>query len=232
MRKDMAQLLVETPRFNAGELYREHRRRANRNPEEAPAKQGMRRPYVERKHFGEYFAPLVGFLRKNVGRPWDAVFSELSTSLSGGGTVVDHVKTHVLRDFVILNPQWHNGVACYPPGRGLNFRDDPLPISTRNNDGFYVDQRGILRRAKAARRKSRKPSPIGITIDEHSAYYKIDAVWYRVWLKSLASPGPDQPPLYDLVLKRWVRCNHYPPTRYQPQDEYRWEVDGAGWRVR
>lgn len=230
MRNDMAQLLVEHPRHNAGELYREHRRRANREPEEALLKQGMRRPYFERKEFGEYFPPVKGYLRKNVGRPWDKVFSELSASLTGGGTVVDHVKTHVLRDFVILKPDWDNGVACYPPHSYSWWRNKPTPIMRRFNGGFYVDQQGILRQAAPEpSRKARKPNPIGIVIDERSAYYKIDAVWYRVWFKSVPEAGPDTVPMYDIVLKRWVRCRHYPPSKHQPQDFYRWEVDGGNW---
>jgi len=229
MRKDMAQLLVEHPRHNAGELYREHRRRANREPEEAPTKQGLRRPYFERKNFGEYFAPVKGYLRKNVGRPWDKVFSELSASLTGGGAVVDHVKLHVLRDFVILEPAWHDGVPCYPPHSFAGWRAKPMPITRRNNDGFYVDQHGFLRQVKAQSRKLRKPKPIGLLIDEDTAYYRIDGVWYRVWFKSLPPAGPDLAPLYDLVLKRWVRCKHYPPTKYQLHDFYRWEVDRGNW---
>jgi hypothetical protein len=226
MRNDMAQLLVEHPRHKAGELYREHRRRANREPEEAPLKQGMRRPYFERKQFGEFFAPVKGYLRKSVGRPWDKVFSELSASLHGGGAVVDHVKIHVLRDFVILQPAWHDGVACYPPHSFSGFRSKPTPIVRRFNDGLYVDRQGILRQAPVEpSRKPRKSKPIGIVIDTHSAYYKIDAVWYRVWFKPLPAAGPDMVPMYDLVLKSWVRCKHYPPTKYQTTDLYRWEVD-------
>jgi len=228
MRKDMAQLLVEHPRHNAGELYREHRRIANRDPEEAPTKQGMRRPYFERKEFGEYFAPIKGFLRKNVGRPWDKVFSDLSGSLSGGGAVVDHVKLHVLRDFVIIQPVWEGGVPCYPPHLNSFWRTKPTPITRSRNEGFYVDRLGILRQV-SARSKRRKPKPVDLRIDEHSAYYKIDGVWYRVWFASLPEAGPGFAPLYDVVLKSWVRCKNYPPSKYQPMGFYRWELDNGYW---
>jgi hypothetical protein len=232
MRKDMAQLLVEHPRHNAGELYREHRRKANRDPEEAPTKQGMRRPYKERKEFGEYFPPIMGCLRKNVGRPWDKVFSELSASLHGGGAVIDHVKLHVTRDFVTLNPVWQDGVACYPPGFGISFRDDPTPITRRRNDGFYVDQQGILRQAPLEKsRKRPKTTSTGTPADGASCYYKMDSVWYRVWFKALPTPGADQNPVFDLVLKDWLRCRHYPGNRYSGA-EYRWEAAGDRYGTR
>src|SRR5215467_5466782 len=137
MRKDMAQMLVERPRLHRGELYRVHRRRLNRDPDSGGTTQGMRRPYIERKHFNEYFAPIVGFLRKNCGRPWDKVFSELGKSLTGGGTVIQHVKVHVLRDFVTLKPVWYGGVPCYPADRYPDRNGQPQPIEARFSRGFY-----------------------------------------------------------------------------------------------
>lgn len=233
MRSDLAQLLVEHPRHNAGEYYRVHRRKANRDPEEASTKEGMRRLYVERKQFGEYFAPVKGFLRKNVGRPWDRVFSELSASLSGGGAVIDHVKLHVLRDFVILQPRWCDGVACYPPHSFAGFRARPMPITQQFNGGFYVDRQGVLRQARPEPRKRHKRKASGIAIDEQSSYYKINEVWYRVWFRGLPPAGPGEPPIYDLVLQRWIRCKHYPPTHVTPVDVYRWEIDdGHRYRLR
>ena len=177
MRKDMAQLLVEHPRHNAGELYRQHRRTLNRDLD-APTKQGMRRPYFDRKEFGEYFAPIMGYLRKNCGRPWNKVFSELTESLSGGGAVVDHVKLHVLRDFVTLEPVWQDGKPYYPFHSFYSGRKTLVPITSKYNNGFYVDQRGILKRARAVARRY-KPKP-QLPINENTVYHKIDGAWFRV----------------------------------------------------
>jgi hypothetical protein len=149
----------------------------------------------------------------------------LSSSLSGGGAVVDHVKLHVLRDFVILKPVWDGNVPCYPPHLSFFWRNKPSPITRSRNEGFYVDRLGFLRQVPAKSRKRPKPKPIGIVIDEQSAYYKIDAVWYRVWYKALPGADAGFAPLYDLVLKDWVRCKHYPPTKYQLHEFYRWELD-------
>jgi hypothetical protein len=202
MRNDLAQLLVETPRRNGGETYRWHRHTANHGDlETTPTKEGIRRPYRERKEFGEYFAPLKGFLRKNCGRPWDKVFSELSASLHGGGTVVQHTKMHLLNDFVVLNPVWHGDVPHSPPHQNYGNQSRPL-------DGdYYVDRQGILRWApRLPRRRYKRTPPARVAIDERSAYYKIGADWFRVWLKPLPMPESGTPPIFDVILKKWVRA--------------------------
>jgi len=229
MRKDLAQLIVETPRHNSGEVFKTHRRRANRDFDLAPTKQGMRRPYLERKEFGDYLSPLKGFLRKNVGRPWDKVFSELNSALQGGGTVVEHVKVH-LRGYVELHPVFIDGKPHYPPpyyGRS----DGPSPIT----DDFYVDPYGILRKAKARPRKRQKPVIEHVKIDDSTAFHKIDGLWYRVWTKPLPMADRPYPPIYDLVLKKWVRCVGHKPFSWRREKvaetvevvSYRWEVAGT-----
>lgn len=235
MRKDMAQLLVERPRlYGSGETYRSNRRRLNRDPENAPSKQGYRKPYgYDQKQFNEYFAPIYGFLRKNCGRPWNKVWSELSGSLSGGGTVIDHVKTHVLRDFVILKPVWHEGVPCYPPHTyqgNPGFGKDPVPISARHNRGFYVDRHGLLQRAPTRHKRKRKRDPnrtiARIQIDDKTAYYKMAGVWYRIWFKVLGTPNADCVPVYDVLLKKWLKCGSRVPF-FRSEVVWEWYVDGA-----
>lgn len=229
MRTDMAQLLVETPRRHAGEFFKTHRRKANHDPESAPTKQGMRKPYVERKEFGEYFAPLKGFLRKNVGRPWDKVFSELSQSLHGGGTVIDHTKMHLLRDFVILKPHWVNGKAHTPPPW---YHDGPREI---RKGAFYVDQQGILRTGKRVDPRYRRPKPGHgiIRINEQSGFIKIEGFWYRVWLRPIPLATKAQV-LYDIVLKKRIHCRVQQRFRWQKivaetvePEVYEWRLEGS-----
>jgi len=240
MRTDMAQLLVETPRHNPGERYREHRRKANRDLDSAPTKQGMSRPYFDRKEFGEYFVPLKGFLRKNVGRPWDKVFSELNSALRGGGTVIDHTRLHLFRDFVVLKPHWIDGKAYHPPPW---YSQGP---TTFKKGEFYVDLHGILREGRRHRERYRHPKPGSsiVRIDEHSAYIKLDGVWYRVWLRSLpmtpvrvdlgVGAAPKLPVLHDIALKKRILCRPNKPFRWptkqaaeQPEvTTYQWHVEG------
>jgi hypothetical protein len=232
MRKDLAQLIVETPRHNTGEFFKVHRRKAKQDLDLAPTKQGMRRPYLERKEFGDYLSPLKGVLRKNVGRPWDKVFSELNSALQGGGTVVEHVKVH-LRGYIELSPVFINGKPHTTPpyfafGSGM---EGPQPL----NNTFYVDPHGILRHAKARPRKRQKPVIEHVKIDDSTAFHKIDGLWYRVWTKPLPLADRAHPPIYDLVLKKWVRCVEHKPFSWRREKvaeaaevlTYRWEVAGT-----
>jgi len=224
MRKDLAQLIVETPRHNSGEFFKTHRRKAKQDLDLAPTKQGMRRPYLERKEFGDYLSPLKGFLRKSVGRPWDKVFSELNTALRGGGTIVEHVKVHLL-GYVELHPVFIDGKPHDPPPYYVG----PSPL----NNTYYVDQHGILRYAKARARKRQKPAIEHVKIDDSTAFHKIDGLWYRVWTKPLPPADRARPPVYDLVLKKWVRCVEHTPFSWRRVAEvvvmptYRWQVSGT-----
>lgn len=226
MRKDMAQLLVDRPRRHRGETYRHHRRARNHGSD-LPLKQGMRQPYVDRKTFNEYFPPLRGFLRKNCGRLWDKVFSELNAALSGGGTVIEHVKLHLLRDFVILEPLWHEGVPCYPYHRHGHMGEEPIPIDGKFLGGYYVDRSGLLQQApRTPRSRYRKPKLERIAIDDHCAYQKIRGAWFRVWSKPLPAPAADTASVYDVVLKKWVKCRGI--TRPYCSDViWNWYVDGS-----
>jgi hypothetical protein len=52
------------------------------------------------KWFGENLRPLERWLRSNVGRPWDAVYSEICEVLPADSVVKKHVRDH-LGDFVL-----------------------------------------------------------------------------------------------------------------------------------
>lgn len=224
MRNDIAQLLCERPRFNRGETYRVHRRRANQNPEEASTKEGMSRLYRERKEFSEYFPPLLGVLKKNAGRPWDTVFSELNATFHGSGTVIDHARMHLLRDFVIQHPQWNSdGEPCYSAHSfRASFRDELIPL----DDVCYVDREGILRFAPPAPpRKWRGYAPLfdRVPIDGESSYYKLDGIWFRVWTKPVGKAAGGEV-IRDLLLKKTFHSVLHEPHQYRkgptPQDTY------------
>jgi hypothetical protein len=49
-------------------------------------------------------APLRRFLKRQVGRPWDKVYSEIAAHLRADNTVRQHVRDH-LRNFVAVKPR-------------------------------------------------------------------------------------------------------------------------------
>src|ERR1043165_4004134 len=98
MREDMSRVIVERPRIIEG-IARKGRAR---DPEELPLQQGMHRSQRERggwKMLNENLAPLSRFLERQVGRPWDKVYSEVAERLRIDSTVQHHVRDH-LGDFV------------------------------------------------------------------------------------------------------------------------------------
>jgi hypothetical protein len=100
MREDMAKLIVERARLNAGA----QRKGRARNPEDMPMHEGMRRAQELRgnpKNFNENLAPLRRFLERQVGRPWNKVYAEITAHLRVNSTVQQHVRDH-LHDFVAV----------------------------------------------------------------------------------------------------------------------------------
>src|SRR5947209_3737612 len=100
MREDMAKVIVERPRIKP----RNTRKGRRVDPDDLPAYEGMRRAHAwrgERKQLNENLAPLRRYLAKQVGRPWDKVYSEISTHLRVDNVVQQHVRDH-LHDFVAV----------------------------------------------------------------------------------------------------------------------------------
>ena len=98
MRKDMFELIIERPRWGRGVPPGKGRyaTRMKADPEAAPLKEGMKFRGRTRE-LSENFAPLRRFLARRVGRPWDAVWSEIRAHLSPSSAVQKHVFDHVLQ---------------------------------------------------------------------------------------------------------------------------------------
>ncbi len=186
MRKDMAKVIVERPRFKPWRLD-------NPKPSididtELPAFVGIRRPYEERnqaKELNENLAPLRRYLFKQVGRPWDKVYGEISAHLRADNPVQQHVRNH-LRDFVETVPDpksyfrqktrdaIHSGRPLFvDPQTGLLCRSDEVP------------------QAKAARRaRANKPKPPidRVRLSDEIELQRIDGLWFEVRLAPVPTP--------------------------------------------
>lgn len=96
MRKDMSKVLTERPRGGGHKpkgLTRRHRYG------KSPIKQeGIRKPYKAHwssKHFTDHLAPVARWLEKQIGRPWNKVWSDLKKALPKGGELSHHLAGHV-----------------------------------------------------------------------------------------------------------------------------------------
>src|SRR2546427_1453297 len=94
MRSDMHKVMCEEPRHGGGR--EKYSRRGNLPEELLPRFESVRRPHKERKSFGEHLGPLRRWLRSQVGRPWDTVYSEACAVIKPDSVVRNHIKFHLL----------------------------------------------------------------------------------------------------------------------------------------
>jgi hypothetical protein len=184
MRDDMAKVIVERPRIKP----RNCRKGRTHDIEDMPLHEGMRRSrawHGECKELNENLAPLRRYLARQVGRPWNKVYSEIAENLRVDNTVQQHVRDH-LRDFVAIVPRrnihgWRSTIHG-----GLWWQE------------FFVDPvTGLLRRTdqlpeeKARRRlkRHRPPQPVDrIALDETRELRRINGIWFELAMAPLPEP--------------------------------------------
>ena len=180
MRDDMAKVLVERPR----RVWAEKRPGRTVSDELLPKRIGMRRGAQEahgEKDLNENLAPLRRFLERQVGRPWNKVYSEIAANLKSNSTVQQHVRDHV-EDFVQLHP--HPDIRTHPV------------THWRWRQPFYVDRRdGLLKRtarlgwAKADAKRSRPAAPDDrVSLRADLELRCLDGLWFEVRMAPLPAP--------------------------------------------
>ena len=114
MRKDMKKVLVTTIRPRGGRRnhknmrYRRERLVLDEYEDEDgntyldladsvlhTTKTGIKNDSYDRKYFGENLNPLARFIRSNVGRPWNKVYSEICEHCNPSGAVSGHIFDHI-----------------------------------------------------------------------------------------------------------------------------------------
>jgi len=138
MRDDMHRVIINRSR----KLESSARKGRARKLDELPATQGLLRGARERggdKSFRDHLKPLRRYLEKQVGRPWNKVFSEVMTGRRFDSTIHRHLVTHI-EDFVAIKPR----------RRAITFGRKTARPERREYlwaQPFYVDERdGILKR--------------------------------------------------------------------------------------
>jgi hypothetical protein len=142
MRPDMAKVIVERPR----RLWGPTRPGRALGHDDLPSHEGMRAPHVRHwrgKELNENLAPLRRYLDRQVGRPWNKVYAEISAHLRPTNATQQHVRDH-LRDYVNITPRRIHTPMRQRPGTDIW----PQP--------YYVDPRtGLL--CRTARLTKRRP---------------------------------------------------------------------------
>jgi hypothetical protein len=206
MRQDMYKVIVERPR--AGKKVESQAAKIRDRldgPRFAGMRAGLGRPWLN-----ENLSPLRRYLMRQVGRPWNAVHSEIAAHIDRRNTVQQHIYQH-LDDFIAMQVEWRDG-ELVDLKRRCSWRPQPL----------YVDPRtGLVRRNRhddEVRRqyrlkKAREAEAIHARrrqLSEDRWLLKLDGLWYALRLAELpevAFEGTSRVDMrvFDVVLKAKVR---------------------------
>lgn len=207
MRQDMHRKLIERGRWGSSWLKNERvkaerqalqRARATGDYEGLCARTPMRPRRRLRKSPSETFGPLVAFLRTQVGRPWDNVYSEIRQNIDPSSVIDMHIMQHLfdfVRREVWIDDQKHVWRRCW---------QGPAELFD-NGRTFYVHPRtGMLCRPTHTRpRRSAVARVPHLTLEDGGLGLRIDKMWFRVDTRRLDG---DHHPVYtdapvDVVLQ-------------------------------
>ena len=189
MREDMSKVVTERPRRghrlpSSKTRLRVRRYDSDKEYDDLPKRvSGSRSKHIragEIKYFSDLLGPLLRFLRKNVGRPWDMVYSEIKESLDDRKVTDRHVFEHV---------DWEVETHALIDGDGELYKwgySGRRPV-----DGFYVDPRtGLLcwnddnpwRRARG-KSKTAAEEITHVRLSANTGYFKVNGIWYFIEYK-------------------------------------------------
>src|ERR1043166_983421 len=204
MRKDMHKVIVEEPRHGGGRDKKN--RRANLPDELLPKHEGIRRPYTNRKRFGEHLGPLKRWLRSNCGRPWNEVYSEAAFVMKATDPVRLHIKFHMMQ-MIERNTFAQDGqIFCYS-------RSGPVKIADLGGHPiwptFYVHpESGLLMELPWRRRKGRHRMEVDDQrwLGHYRVLKRLDGLWFECELL----PFPERlkkgesPLRYDMAQRQFI----------------------------
>lgn len=170
MRKDLNKLLCEEERNGSSRSFKGVRRKKifQADDEFNAGRESMTKRYAiigNNKNFGEHLSPLYGIVRKNVGRRWDDVYSEMSEVFDFRSVINDHILQH-LWSYVERNAYIDDGVIMirgrYRSGAeqlelsSCEFYVHPATGILTKNDKFKTYDQRQRERAAARELEARK----------------------------------------------------------------------------
>lgn len=139
MRPDMAKVIVERPRWGSRLRNGKSRLRLRAGELAGDLNVELRSDAVklQDKALNENLAPLRRYLERQVGRPWDKVYSEIRAHLDARKATGLHILQH-LEDYVDVNCVQEGDIT-------LTLR---AGMFTRVRDLYVHPKTGLLRKAK------------------------------------------------------------------------------------
>lgn len=187
----MAKLLVERPRHGGTgkDKLRKNRHAAKRDPENTTCFRSMKMVhrgedggYDNLKSLSENLNPLRRFLRTNVGRKWDDVYSEIMAGLNLNNGVQYHVWQHLINFSEVETNTYMSGNRVMVAG------NTPHCITENSNTFYAHPQTGILcysgQKKKHYWRNSRENTQ---SLNSYrnpknplEQYFRIEGIWYKI----------------------------------------------------
>jgi hypothetical protein len=174
-------------------------------PKFASSARGRQYAYAQ-KRLSDVLGPLRGFLRSNIGRPWDKVFSELRQELDVRKVTGRHIFEHL---------EWMVETEC-SIGRDRKVYGYPRGYEVT---GFYVHPRTQLlcfapRPSARERKKARlmQQEVDELQIDDTRSFKRIGEQWFVVTYEVVEVGRYERPrPAWDVVQRKqvqltWGRC--------------------------
>lgn len=191
----MAKVIVERPRHGSRYDLRRPGRTCSLNVfNELPKRASMSRAFGHRT-LNEHLAPLKRWLQSQVGRRWDAVYSELSEHLRPSDPVQQHVRDHV-DDFVARHVVVVRGAPHHWRWGKL------VPVGESRRTRLWVCPRTGLLREAPDRRPTVRPQATGPA--PGVAYLQRGGCWFELTLALLPDDEPGTP-AFDVALGRALR---------------------------
>lgn len=163
---------------------------------------GRKRQYgSESKWFTDVLGPLKGFLRSNLGRPWDKIYSELRQGLDIRKVTGQHIFDHL---------QFMVETDCSMGADGKVYDC----VGRYHVQGFYVHPKnGLLclvpRQSARERKKERllRQAIDEITLDRCRSYKRINDLWYSVAYELVKVDRGTMRSCWDVVDRRNVKLS-------------------------
>ena len=202
MRKDLNKVLTETYKegpFGRGRSFRGVRTAFNREHDEVGGREGMRCAFrfkgAYTKSFGENLAPLYRFVEKQVGRPWDKIYSDLNKVFDRRSVINNHIFEHIYDKIVKAKEIFYREGKPYLIGYSGS-----MPPLSGTYKPYYVDPRdGILKtipgyKTRSQQKKDRQSKEkaeldkVKVVIDKFNELWLIEGVWFHYILKTRPKP--------------------------------------------
>jgi hypothetical protein len=173
MREDFDKVLTERPRVGGGGAYRSGKRMAEKElHEDFSIKQSPMSMGRGSKEFTDLISPLYRWMEKQVGRPWNKVYSDIKVNFGSNNLQHQHLFQHV---------KWMVELNCFKRDHKI-YNSMGLEVNSfgSRRPQFYVMDDGILKVSKKPRNKFKPNEDTSLKKIGDKAYKNEDGIWYEV----------------------------------------------------